>query len=256
MPRTNAKNQSQSRDDESDDGGHFDHCEPIFKFTQPVDLHGIERHQRGRDQHHPDPLRNIGQPERNVNAGSGDFSADGDDLRDSVCGSNRKTRPAIEILLRINSERARDRMHDRHLRQHIGHDQSDARSQKIGKNDRGSGKANGYTAAQKQTHADGAAERHHRQLPLAKTPVQAFRFRRGKLVTGLDRRKLLVTHNARSAESMTGHFGQRVSEPAHLFERVVVHQGSSHCATLFGEPQSLHQPRRIHVAIAYADISV
>ena len=106
------------------------------------------------------------EPKRNIDAGGGDFSADSDDLCNSVSRSNRETRPGIEILLGVNSERAGYRMDHRHLRQRIRHDQSDACSQKIGKNHGGSSEANGDTASQKQTHTDGAANRHHSELPL------------------------------------------------------------------------------------------
>src|ERR1700686_476514 len=47
---------------------------------------------------------------------------------------------------------------------------------------------------------------------------------------------------------------QRASEPAHFFERIVVYERRPDCPNLFSNAQSLHQPRRIHVAIAHTDI--
>ena len=75
-------------------------------------------------------------------------------------------------------------MDHRHLRQGIGHDQSDACPQEIGKNDRGSSEANGYTASQEQTDTDGATNGHHGELPLAQPAVQTFHVRRRKRLTG------------------------------------------------------------------------
>jgi len=87
----------------SDDGRHFDHCEPILKLAQSVDLHGVERNESSGNQHHPNPLRNIRQPKRNIDTGGRDFRTDGDDLRDTVSSSNRKTCPGIEVFLGVNS---------------------------------------------------------------------------------------------------------------------------------------------------------
>ena len=69
-------------------------------------------------------------------------------------------------------------MDDCHLRQRIRHDESDTCSQKIGQNDGGPGEANSDAASQKQTHADGAANGHHGELPLAQAAVKTFYFRR------------------------------------------------------------------------------
>src|ERR1700683_4932349 len=56
------------------------------------------------------------------------------------------------------------------------------------------------------------------------------------------------------AGSSTRNLNQCASKPAHLFDRIVVHQRCSDSTALAGKPRSLHQPRRIHVAIAHADI--
>ena len=72
-------------------------------------------------------------------------------------------------------------MDDGHLRQRIGHDESDACPQKIGENDGGSSEANGDAASQKQTDTDGAANGHHGELPLPQSAVKTFRFRRRRL---------------------------------------------------------------------------
>ena len=122
------------------------------------------------------------EPIRNVDAGGCDFSADGNDLRDSVRGADGKTCPGIEVLLRVNSEGAGHRMDDRHLRQHIGHDQGNAGAENIGKNHGRAGEADGNAASQKQPDADGAANGHHGELPLAQTAMETFHFRHGKLV--------------------------------------------------------------------------
>ena len=75
-------------------------------------------------------------------------------------------------------------MDDSHLCQRVGHDQSYACSQKIGKNHGGSSEANGYTASQEQTYADGAANGHHGELPLTQPAVETFDFPRRNGPTG------------------------------------------------------------------------
>src|SRR6478672_2992637 len=45
MSRADTEDQSDANNNESDDGRHFDHGEPVFKLSQAVYLHGVERHQ-------------------------------------------------------------------------------------------------------------------------------------------------------------------------------------------------------------------
>ncbi len=72
-------------------------------------------------------------------------------------------------------------MHDRHFRQRVRHDQRNARSQQIRKNDGGPGETDGYAASQKQPDADRTADGHHRELPLAQAALQTVNFRHRKL---------------------------------------------------------------------------
>ena len=75
-------------------------------------------------------------------------------------------------------------MNDGHLRQRIRHDQRDACSKQIGKNDCRACEADGYAASQEEAYADGAANRHHCELPLAKTAVEAVDFRHRRQDSG------------------------------------------------------------------------
>ena len=148
-------------------------------------------------------------------------------------------------------------MDDCHFRQRISHDESYACAQKIRKNDGGSSQANGDTASQEQTDADGAANGHHGQLPLAQAAVKTFHFRHRQLLAERDLGggTSLISHSWR-IESAVRHFRQRASEPANLFQGVVVHKRRPDGATLFGKSESFHQPRRIHVTITRTDISL
>ena len=56
------------------------------------------------------------------------------------------------------------------------------------------------------------------------------------------------------ARSGANYPGKSISESLYLFDRVVVHQRRPHSATFLSEAQSLHQARRIHVAVAYPNI--
>ena len=78
-------------------------------------------------------------------------------------------------------------MHDRHLRQHIRHDQGNACAQKIRKNDRRSSQSNGVPAPQKQSNADGASDGHHGELPLAETAMKTFGLCLRKVASGSGR---------------------------------------------------------------------
>ena len=104
MSGANTKNQAQANNNKGDNGRYFDHGEPVFEFTQPVHLHGIESHQGSRNQHYPNPLRYVREPVRNINAGGSDFSANGDDLRHSIRCPNRKAGPGIQILFSIDAK--------------------------------------------------------------------------------------------------------------------------------------------------------
>ena len=42
-----AKDEAKTHNNEGEYGGHLDHGKPIFKLTQTIYLHGIERHQSG-----------------------------------------------------------------------------------------------------------------------------------------------------------------------------------------------------------------
>jgi hypothetical protein len=66
-------------------------------------------------------------------------------------------------------------MNDSHLRENIRHDESDTSSQKVRNDDGGAGKANGNATSQKQSDTNGAAYRHHGELPLAQAALKTFR---------------------------------------------------------------------------------
>jgi hypothetical protein len=75
-------------------------------------------------------------------------------------------------------------MYNGHFRQHIGHNQSDACSKNVGKNDGRPSEADAYAASQEQADTDGAANGHHCELPLAQAAVQTLGLRHGRFFSG------------------------------------------------------------------------
>ncbi len=95
-----------------------------------------------------------------------DFCSNGDDLNQSVSGANGEARPAIQITLGVNAERACDGMDNRHLRQHVRHDQRENRPKEISENNGRPRETDGDIAPQEQADTDGAADSNHGELAL------------------------------------------------------------------------------------------
>ena len=107
-----------------------------------------------------------GKPKRKVDRYGRHFRTDRDDLHQRIRGAHGETGPRTEIRLRVNAKGTCDGLNDRHFRQRVRDDHGDERADQIGDDYAGARQSDRYAAAEEQTHADGAADGQHCELPL------------------------------------------------------------------------------------------
>ena len=153
--------QDDSHADENNDRGNFYPGEPVFELSEVAYVQRIDANNPEGYDGNPDPLRNGREPELEINGNRRHLCTDSDDLHEAVRRTNGEASPGIQIALCVDAERSGNRMDHSHLRQRVGHDERQERSEDIGQNDGGSGEAYGDAAAEEKAHPNGAADGDH-----------------------------------------------------------------------------------------------
>src|ERR1700677_734189 len=89
--RPYAENQTESDEDDQDDRYNLNDGEPKPDFAKFPHGTLIWRNQPNGSRDHPDPRRNRGEPQAEINGDGGAFRADGDDLDKCVRCPNGKS---------------------------------------------------------------------------------------------------------------------------------------------------------------------
>jgi len=174
LPRTNPDDQSRANDNEQHNRKHLHQREPILELPKPSYLQSVDGHKPGGHSDDPNPLRNAGEPEREVNRDGSHFRTNRDDLYQRVGGTDGKPSPAVYVSLSINTERTSHWVNHGHFRDRVGNNHGDYGAQKVGDDDGRARESYRYAAAEKQSNTNGATDRQHAQLPLRQLSTQFF----------------------------------------------------------------------------------
>src|SRR5579863_5556806 len=143
MRRRDATYQAEPDKNEGHNRDHLNDGEPIFCFAEPLHAHSVDGDQASGYTGDPHPLRSVGKPDGKVEGNSRYLRADGQDLNERIRDANRESRPLVEVSMRVDAERSRNRMGDSHLPDGISDDERDDGAEEIGKDDAGAGELNG-----------------------------------------------------------------------------------------------------------------
>ena len=142
----------------------LDKCHPELHLAVCADIREVKRSDDGKADKCGEPLREIRQPEIHIDADRRKLRHGDNDVVEPVVPAGEEARKIAPVFARIVTERAGNRLIDRHLAEHPHDEEDHDAAEKIGEHDRRSRECDGRCRAVEKPCPNRSAECDHLEM--------------------------------------------------------------------------------------------
>ncbi len=168
-----ADQQRRAYQDESDDGGQFDHGEPELGASIGADAAQIDDEQERGENQNPNVGADAGEPVRHVCGRCNHFGADGEREADPVSGAGDESSEGADVEFAVDAETSGGGMSAGQFAEGHGDGPVDEGGGQKAEDSGGAGDLHSRARSKEQAGSDGASNGDHRHLPGGQLVVEA-----------------------------------------------------------------------------------